>query len=110
MADNTAVSTIDPQQTASAPKQLWRQLGVHAYIRIVIIGTLLCCLFRKETGGVVNQWLTDPGWSHGLIIPLFSLYFLNLPKQEILNARTKPNYLGLLLLVGPRLRGRKIRG
>ena len=99
MADNIAASTIDPQAT-EAPKQLWRQFGLHTYIRLAIIGTLLCWLFRKEIGGVVNQWLTDPGWSHGFLIPLFSLYFLNQSKQEILNARIKPNYLGLLLLVG----------
>ena len=100
MTDNITTSTTEPQETALAPKQLWRQLGAHAYIRIVIVGTLLCCLFRKEAGGIVNQWLTDSSWSHGFLIPLFSLYFLNQSKQEILNARTKPNYLGLLLLVG----------
>lgn len=100
MADNIATSTTEPQETASAPKEQWRQLGVHTYIRIVIIGTLFYCLFNKEIGGIVNQWLTDPGWSHGFLIPLFSLYFLNQSRQEILNIRTKPNYLGLLLLVG----------
>jgi exosortase len=100
MADNFTVSTTDTQETASASKEQWRQLGVHTYIRIVIIATLLYCLFHKEIGGIVNQWLTDPSWSHGFLIPLFSLYFLNQSKQEILNTRAKPNYLGLLLLVG----------
>jgi len=100
MADNFTVSTTDTQETASAPKEQWRQLGVHTYIRIVIIGTLLYCLFNKEIGGIIKQWVTDPSWSHGFLIPLFSLYFLNQSRQEILNARTKPNYLGLLLLVG----------
>ena len=100
MADNIVTSATEPQETASAPKEQWRQLGVHKYIRIVIIGTLLYCLFNKEIGSIVSQWLTDPGWSHGFLIPLFSLYFLNQSKQEILNIRTKPNYLGLLLLVG----------
>jgi exosortase len=99
MANNIAASTTDPQGTET-PKQLWQQLGLHAYIRIAIIGTLLCCLFRKEVGGIVNQWVTDPSWSHGFLIPLFSLYFLSQSKQEILNARYKPNYLGLLFLVG----------
>jgi len=100
MADNIATSTTKPQETASAPKEQWRQLGAHTYIRIVIIGTLLYCLFNKEINGIVNQWLTDPSWSHGFLIPLFSLYFLNQSREEILNTRTKPNYLGLLLLVG----------
>jgi exosortase len=100
MADNFTASTTDTQETVSTPKEQWQQLGVHTYIRIAIVGVLLYWLFQKEVGGIVYQWLTDPGWSHGLIIPLFSLYFLNLPKPEILNTRTKPNYLGLLLLVG----------
>lgn len=111
MADNTTSAT-ESQKMAPEPIQpvpaghargsaeSWRQLGVHAYVQIVIIGTLLWCLFRKDVGGIVQQWVTDPSWSHGFLIPLFSLYFLNQSKQEILNTRTKPNYLGLLLLVG----------
>jgi exosortase len=99
MADNFTAST-DTQETVPTPKEQWQQLGVHTYIRIAIITTLLYWLFHKEIGGIVYQWITDPGWSHGFIIPLFSLYFLNQSKQEILNTRTKPNYLGLLALVG----------
>lgn len=100
MPENIATSTIDPLDTTSQPKQEWRQLGVHNYIRIAIIATLLYFLFRKEVVGIVYQWFNDAGWSHGLLIPLFSLYFLNQSKQEILNVRTRPNYMGLLLLVG----------
>jgi exosortase len=100
MANNTSASTTDTQENASEPKQMWRQFGLHVYIRIAIIGVLLLWLFRKEIGGIVNQWLTDPGWSHGFLIPLFSFYFLNQSKDEILNTRTKPSYMGLVLLVG----------
>ncbi len=100
MADNIVASTTEPQETNSAQKEQWRQLGVHTYIRIAIVGTLLYWLFHKEVGGIVYQWLTDSSWSHGFLIPLFSLYFLNQSKQEILNTRTKPSYAGLLLLVG----------
>ncbi|MGA2070347.1 MAG: exosortase/archaeosortase family protein [Sedimentisphaerales bacterium] len=100
MADNNiAVSTTEPQETTTAPKEQWRQLGVHTYIRIAIVGALLYWLFHKEIGGIVYQWLTDSSWSHGFLIPLFSLYFLNQSKQDILNTRTKPSYAGLLLLV-----------
>ena len=34
-----------------------------------------------------------------ILIPLFSLYFIDQRKQQILNLRTRPNYLGLLLLI-----------
>jgi exosortase len=99
MANNIAASTTDPQMI-NPPKQMWRELGLHSYIRIAIIGGLIYSLFNKEIGGIVNQWISDPGWSHGFLIPFFSLYFLSQAKQEILNNTYKPNYFGLLLLIG----------
>jgi exosortase len=45
------------------------------------------------------MWLTDASWSHGFLIPLFSLYFINRHKSEILNLKTKQNYLGLFFLI-----------
>jgi exosortase len=84
---------------ADMPEQSWRRLGVHSYIRMAIIGGLLFWLFNREVWGIVYTWFTDSSWSHGILIPLFSLYFLNQTKNEILNASFKPNYLGLVLLV-----------
>jgi exosortase len=66
---------------------------------MAIIGALVYYLFHNEIGGIVRQWFNDASWSHGILIPLFSIYFLNLSKKEILNAPTKPNYLGLFFLV-----------
>jgi exosortase len=77
----------------------WRDLGVHNYIKILIIGGLFCFLFRNEIEGIVNRWLTDSSWSHGFLIPLFSLYFVNQKREEILNLRSRPNYLGLVFLI-----------
>jgi exosortase len=47
----------------------------------------------------VYRWITDSSWSHGFLIPLFSLYFINQHKKEILNLEGRPNYLGLIFLV-----------
>jgi exosortase len=88
---------------APADKHQWRQLGVHNYIKILIIGGLFCFLFRNEIEGIVNRWLIDSSWSHGFLIPLFSLYFINQKRDEILccaqKGELKPNYLGLVLLI-----------
>ncbi len=80
-------------------KHQWRELRLHQYIKMFIIGALICYIFRVEIRQVVGRWLTDSSWSHGLLIPVFSLYFVNQKKDQILNVQTKPNYLGLLLLV-----------
>lgn len=77
----------------------WRELSIDSYVKIAIIGTLFCFLFRTEIATITRTWLTDPSWSHGFLIPLFSLYFINQHRREILNLQTKPNYLGVLFLV-----------
>jgi exosortase len=76
----------------------WRELSVHTYIKMVIIGGLFVYLFYNEIETIVAKW-ADPSWSHGFLIPLFSLYFIDQAKNEILNLRTKPNYLGLFFMI-----------
>jgi exosortase len=100
MADNIASSITEIQSSnRSLRKQAWRELSVHNYVKMFIVGALLFYLFHNEIEGVVRRWYTDASWSHGFLIPLFSLYFLNLYKKQILNLRTTPNYLGLFFLI-----------
>jgi len=100
MVDNIASSAEKKQETKpSLQRQQWRELGLHNYVKITIIGGLFCFLFRNEIDIIVRRWLTDASWSHGFLIPLFSLYFINQRKGKILNLKTKPNYIGLFLLI-----------
>jgi exosortase len=100
----------------------WGELGLHSYLRIAILGGLFTLLFRSELENMVLLWVTDPSWSHGLLIPLFSLYFINQRRREILSLeytrdplaelmrgrkpgrltanQTRSNYLGLAFLLG----------
>jgi exosortase len=95
---NHQSSIINHQLNTPVINQSWRQLGVHSYVKMAIIGGLLFWLFNGEVWGIIRAW-ADPSWSHGILIPIFSLYFLNQNKNEILNASFKPNYIGLVLLV-----------
>jgi exosortase len=87
------------QNSVRLQKKLWRELSVHSYIKIVIIGGLFVYLFYNEIETIVYKWITDSSWSHGFLIPLFSLYFIDQAKNEILNLRFKPNYLGLFFMI-----------
>jgi len=100
MVDKIVSSTAE-REFLSAPlrKQAWRELGLHNYIKILIIAGLFYFLFRDEITTIVRRWLTDSSWSHGFLIPLFSLYFINQKKEAFLNLKTKPNYLGLFFLI-----------
>lgn len=87
-------------QTKESTRCQWRRLGLHRYIRILIIAGLFWYLFHREINDIVYRWITESSWSHGFLIPLFSLYFINQHKKEILNLQAKPSYLGLVFLVG----------
>jgi exosortase len=78
---------------------LWRQLSPHVYIKILIIAGLLWFLFYREINYIIYQWIHDSNWSHGFLIPLFSLYFINQHKSELLRFKARPSYIGLILLV-----------
>lgn len=77
----------------------WGSLGVVVYVKIAIIAGLLYYLFREEVNGIVYRWVNDSSWSHGFLIPLFSLYFLNQHKNEILSIEPKRSWLGLVFLL-----------
>ena len=101
--------------------QRWAEVGRHNFVKIVILGGLFGFLFRGEMASLVRLWATDPNWSHGFLIPLFSLYFLHQKKRQILAleyagdplaellrgrrppplepGQTRPNYLGLFVLL-----------
>ena len=95
-------SSISQTEGSNAPRTSWRELGVHSYVKILIIAGLFVYLFHNEIESIVKKW-TDPSWSHGFLIPLFSLYFINQRKKEILrcaqNDELRPNYLGLFFLI-----------
>jgi exosortase len=73
-------------------------LGVHIWIKIAVIGSLFVWLFNYDLYRIFHRWVTDSSWSHGFLIPLFSLYFLHQHKSTLLSLKTRPNYLGLVFL------------
>jgi len=100
MSQNVTCSTLQTHDTpASHHSCNWRRLGLHTYIKILIIGGLFYCLYHNEIRNIVHKWCTDSSWSHGFLIPLFSLYFINQRKTEILTLQTRPNYLGLFFMI-----------
>jgi len=100
MVDDIA-STGGKLCAAGTPREKgqWRELGVNVYVKIAVVGALICYIFRDEIESLVHKWSTDSSWSHGFLIPFFSLYFLNQRRKEILNLQARPSYLGLVLLL-----------
>ncbi len=86
------MSQTPPQNIAQSPaepvdEKSWLDLGVAAFIKIAFLGLLIWWIFREDINSIVHQWLTNPSWSHGFLIPLFSLYFLNQNKNDIIDGK-----------------------
>lgn len=98
----TTISCPVRKQRSSPPAQRsWGELGRCSFVKTAIIAGLLCLVFHGEIRRLVRLWVSDPSWSHGFLIPLFSLYFINQRRDAILEALpARPNYLGLGLLLG----------
>jgi len=100
MSDNypSRITVATPETHRQAEKS-WVQIGISGYIKIGIIAFLLYQVFHNEISNIVQRWLEDSSWSHGFLIPLFSLYFINQRKSDILSTEYKANYFGLVVLV-----------
>lgn len=69
------------------------------YIRAGIVALLLLMVYWGNIRvNLIGRWLTDGNWSHGWLIPLFSLYFLTIRREEFSRCRPRPSYVGALIL------------
>ena len=93
-------STAQSSKVSQSGTVKWTDLPAASYLKIATIAVLFYCFFHQEIAGLFRMWVTDPSWSHGFLIPLFSLYFLHQKRQEILTTPAKPSYFfGLCGLV-----------
>jgi len=95
----TSISVEDQKVPVESKELSWFDLGIHSYIKIFIIGALIILFFKAELYRIAYRWFTDSSWSHGILIPLFSLYLLHQKKREILTLTPETNYFGLFFLL-----------
>ena len=77
----------------------WLQLDYACWLKIVTIAVLFCLLFLNNITDMVSTWIRDDSWSHGFLIPLFSLYLLHRRRSVILSLQPKPALTGLVVMV-----------
>ena len=84
----------DPQDitgSADIPRSSW--------IKGVVIGLLLCGFYWSDMIKLTRVWLSDSNWSHGFIIPLFSLYLLYNWRGKFFAAHRRVCLWGLLIVI-----------
>ena len=78
----------------------WARIATpRGWVRIVAAAALLGIVYRHSIAQtLVGRWLSDGDWSHGWLIPLFSLYFLVTKHDELSRVRVRSSWFGAVVL------------
>ncbi len=67
--------------------------------RIALLAGLLLLVYWPTIRTVlVSRWMNDGDWSHGPLIPLFSIYFLATRREALARAAVRPSLVGAAIL------------
>lgn len=67
--------------------------------KILVLAGLFVWLNFWQFEILLHNWIDKPNWSHGFLIPLFSLYFLYTQRDALLLAKRRVCLLGLPIMV-----------
>ena len=68
-------------------------------MRIVVLsGLFLLVYWQTIERDLVWKWTHDGNWSHGWLVPLFSLYFLASRRDQLARCPDRPSYVGAVVM------------
>ena len=91
-------SDVEIQEFCTSPASPQRR-RVAVWIRAAVVGVLLLWIFWAPLRGMASRWSSDANWSHGWLVPLFSLYFLHTRRELIARTSATTCYPGLILFL-----------
>lgn len=66
-----------------------------SWVRIGVVAALLIFIYWQPIRHtLVDRWIADGNWSHGWLIPIFSLYFLYSRREGLMRAVPNPTLWG----------------
>ncbi len=99
--DNTPLPQVSLTDMISSEEEglSVRKISGASWIKIVVLVLLVGLFYHVELRKLINQWLANANWSHGFIIPLFSLFLLYNWRREILSVPRRVCLWGLLVVL-----------
>jgi exosortase len=77
---------------------LARALSPRRLVVLAVLGAASLWAYWPTLDEVVRKWARDPQYSHGYLVPLFSLYLLWWRREKLPAAPAGPNWWGAVLL------------
>src|SRR4051812_24165503 len=84
-------SAKEPQLSTTTAMPWWQWLAI-----VAATGYLYYDILLK----LINDWYTDPNFSHGFLVPLFSVYVVWSNKEKLAAMTKKPSVLGVIGILG----------
>ena len=70
------MSTLPAAETSHEEPRERAKPGIAGILTVALLGGLLLGLYWKILSALLAQWWDDPNYSHGFLVPLFSLYLI----------------------------------
>jgi exosortase len=88
------VSTL-VQTEASTVRRESRPFPAVPYWQLAVLGALTLWIYWSTLGRLVGQWWTDPNFSHGFFVPLFSAFVVWQDRERLERLAPRPSWFGL---------------
>jgi len=85
--------------TPTMPAPVTLRFDRAAQVRALIVGLAFSAVFYNVLLGLMHTWYEKPDWSHGWLIPFFSVYLVYLRWERVRRVRIAHTWVGLLLLL-----------
>ncbi len=82
------------------PSRSWRDFAPPAArLRLAFVTALVLFIYWEPIRHtMISRWISDGNWSHGWLIPAFSIYFLASKREELLCCPMGSSYVGAVIV------------
>src|SRR5579863_1922570 len=70
------------------------------WFKAALLGVLTGFLYYRIMANLAVDWWTDPNFSHGFLIPIFSALVVWLDRKRLAALQPKPSWFGLVIIAG----------
>ena len=67
--------------------------------QVATLGVLAAWLYWSILGHLAAQWLSDPNFSHGFIVPAFAIWVVWTKRSQLADAPIEPTWVGLWIVI-----------
>ncbi len=92
-------SLVDMVSETASQRDTAPLLSAAGWIKILVLTAAFVALTWWQYRQMAVKWIHDSNWTHGFVIPLFSLFLLYQRRHELFTVPRRSNYLGLAVML-----------